>query len=1365
MERLLRLLETYTITASANGCTSAASASVTINAQPETPAVPVVLGNVTQPTCAVATGSFTISNFNAANSYNVSPSNGVTISVNGTVTAPAGTYTLTASANGCISAASASVTINVQPETPAVPVVLGNVTQPTCAVATGSFTISNFDLNNTYDIVPSAGVTISSTGLVTAPAGTYTLTASANGCISAASASVTINAQPQTPAVPVVLGNVTQPTCAVATGSFTISNFDLNNTYDIVPSAGVTISSTGLVTAPAGTYTLTASANGCISAASASVTINAQPETPAVPVVLGNVTQPTCAVATGSFTISNFDLNNTYDIVPSAGVTISSTGLVTAPAGTYTLTASANGCISAASASVTINAQPETPAVPVVLGNVTQPTCAVATGSFTISNFDLNNTYDIVPSAGVTISSTGLVTAPAGTYTLTASANGCISAASASVTINVQPETPAVPVVLGNVTQPTCAVATGSFTISNFDLNNTYDIVPSAGVTISSTGLVTAPAGTYTLTASANGCISAASASVTINAQPETPAVPVVLGNVTQPTCAVATGSFTISNFDLNNTYDIVPSAGVTISSTGLVTAPAGTYTLTASANGCISAASASVTINAQPETPAVPVVLGNVTQPTCAVATGSFTISNFDLNNTYDIVPSAGVTISSTGLVTAPAGTYTLTASANGCISAASASVTINAQPETPAVPVVLGNVTQPTCAVATGSFVISNFDLNNTYDIVPSAGVTISATGLVTAPAGTYTLTASANGCISAASASVTINAQPETPAVPVVLGNVTQPTCAVATGSFTISNFDLNNTYDIVPSAGVTISSTGLVTAPAGTYTLTASANGCISAASASVTINAQPETPAVPVVLGNVTQPTCAVATGSFTISNFDLNNTYDIVPSASVTISSTGLVTAPAGTYTLTASANGCISAASASVTINAQPETPAVPVVLGNVTQPTCAVATGSFTISNFDLNNTYDIVPSAGVTISATGLVTAPAGTYTLTASANGCISAASASVTINAQPETPAVPVVLGNVTQPTCAVATGSFVISNFDLNNTYDIVPSAGVTISATGLVTAPAGTYTLTASANGCISAASASVTINAQPETPAVPVVLGNVTQPTCAVATGSFTISNFDAANLYTITPSTGVIISATGEVTAPEGTYTLTASANGCISAASASVIINAQPETPAVPVVLGNVTQPTCAVATGSFTISNFDLNNTYDIVPSAGVTISATGLVTAPAGTYTLTASANGCISAASASVTINAQPETPAVPVVLGNVTQPTCAVATGSFTISNFDLNNTYDIVPSAGVTISATGLVTAPAGTYTLTASANGCISAASASVTINAQPETPAVPVVLGNVTQPTCAVATGSFTISNFRFEQYL
>jgi hypothetical protein len=45
------------------------------------------------------------------------------------------------------------------------------------------------------------------------------------------------------------------------------------------------------------------------------------------------------------------------------------------------------------------------------------------------------------------------------------------------------------------------------------------------------------------------------------------------------------------------------------------------------------------------------------------------------------------------------------------------------------------------------------------------------------------------------------------------------------------------------------------------------------------------------------------------------------------------------------------------------------------------------------------------------------------------------------------------------LENVTQPTCALATGgSFVISNFDLNNIYDIVPSASNHL-CNGIITA------------------------------------------------------------------------------------------------------------------------------------------------------------------------------------------------------------------------------------------------------------------------------------------------------------------
>jgi hypothetical protein len=61
--------------------------------------------------CTSITGTFTITNYNASYTYAVSPSTGVTIS-GSTVTAPAGSYTLTAALGTCISASSSSVTIS-----------------------------------------------------------------------------------------------------------------------------------------------------------------------------------------------------------------------------------------------------------------------------------------------------------------------------------------------------------------------------------------------------------------------------------------------------------------------------------------------------------------------------------------------------------------------------------------------------------------------------------------------------------------------------------------------------------------------------------------------------------------------------------------------------------------------------------------------------------------------------------------------------------------------------------------------------------------------------------------------------------------------------------------------------------------------------------------------------------------------------------------------------------------------------------------------------------------------------------------------------------------------------------------------------
>ncbi|OOB83021.1 hypothetical protein BZL53_08760, partial [Flavobacterium columnare] len=779
-----------------------------------------------------------------------------------------------------------------------------------------------------------------------------------------------------------------------------------------------------------------------------------------------------------------------------------------------------------------------------------------------------------------------------------------------------------------------------------------------------------------------------------------------------------------------------------------------GVYTLVVTTpGGCTISDSTNVIVNPLPTAP----IISSITQPSCNVSTGSVSFNNLPSSGTWTVTASpSGTSITGSGTNAIFNGltgnnTYTFTVTnSNGCTSAVSAQVLINAQPATPNAPLA-GAVTHPTCATATGSFQIMGYNSNSVYNFNPAV-LNISATGVVTANAGTYTFTeTNAAGCTSAVSAQVLINAQPATPNAPLA-GAVTHPTCATATGSFQIMGYNSNSVYNFNP-AVLNISATGVVTANAGTYTFTeTNAAGCTSAVSAQVLINAQPATPNAPLA-GAVTHPTCATATGSFQIMGYNSNSVYNFNP-AVLNISATGVVTANAGTYTFTeTNAAGCTSAVSAQVLINAQPATPNAPLA-GAVTHPTCATATGSFQIIGYNSNSVYNFNPAV-LNISATGVVTANAGTYTFTeTNAAGCTSAVSAQVLINAQPATPNAPLA-GAVTHPTCATATGSFQIIGYNSNSVYNFNPAV-LNISATGVVTANAGTYTFTeTNAAGCTSAVSAQVLINAQPATPNAPLA-GAVTHPTCATATGSFQIIGYNSNSVYNFNPAV-LNISATGVVTANAGTYTFTeTNAAGCTSAVSAQVLINAQPATPNAPLA-GAVTHPTCATATGSFQIIGYNSNSVYNFNPAV-LNISATGVVTANAGTYTFTeTNAAGCTSAVSAQVLINAQPATPNAPLA-GAVTHPTCATATGSFQIMGYNSNSVYNFNPAV-LNISATGVVTANAGTYTFTeTNAAGCTSAVSAQVLINAQPATPNAPLA-GAVTHPTCATATGSFQIIGY------
>ncbi|WP_152969720.1 S-layer family protein, partial [Pedobacter sp. Hv1] len=225
-------------------------------------------------------------------------------------------------------------------------------------------------------------------------------------------------------------------------------------------------------------------------------------------------------------------------------------------------------------------------------------------------------------------------------------------------------------------------------------------------------------------------------------------------------------------------------------------------------------------------------------------------------------------------------------------------------------------------------------------------------------------------------------------------------------------------------------------------------------------------------------------------------------------------------------------------------------------------------------------------------------------------------------------------------------------------------------------------------------------------------------VITGNNTRNNANNANGADNFETTPAATV-TLTAINGAVVSnpiaisggqlnvnATGDITftptagfsgSTNFTYTVTPGV-GCPETASVTINVIAAPATPAV-----NVTQPTCTVATGIIEITA-PLSANFEYSKDGGLTFQASATFNnVSPGTYQIVArnTATQCTSVASASVTVNAQPATPAQP-TLGAVAQPTCATATGSFAITNYDPAYTYTVSPSIGVTITG-NTITAP--------------------------------------------------------------
>ena len=1073
----------------------------------------------------------------------------------------------------------------------------------------------------------------------------------------------------------------------------------------------------------------------------------------------------------------------------------------TAASGTYSVTATVNGCTSSAgTVDVIVNT---TPGAPIATSN--SPICSGSDLNLRASNIAGASYSWMGPNSFTSTarnpSIANATPAATGIYSVTATVKGCTSPpGTAGVIVNATPAAPTT----GTITQPDCSASTGSVVLSGLPPES-WTINPGAiagsGVITTITGLA---AGTYTFTVtSAEGCTSTASSGVTINTPPAVPAAPAI-GLITQPTCNLSTASVALSGLPSSGVWIVTITPGdATTTGIGRTTTISGllagtTYTFrVTNSSGCTSGSSTNAIIAGQPAVPDAPSV-GTITPPTCTVATGSVVLNGLPASGTWTLIRYPGTvqttgTGTSTTLSNVPQGTYNYSVTnAAGCVSTSlSNDVVIPAHSSIPPAPVV-GSTTQPTCSVSSGSVALSGLPASGNWSVTRNPGGVITAgSGVSTVisgiPAGTYTFTVTTyDGCTSPSSGSAVINPPPAIPSAPAV-GMIIQPTCVSATGSVVLNalpsgswTLTRNPGSVITLGSGTAASISGL---NPGTYTFTVTgANGCPSMPSDNVVINTQPPTPGTPVytldcssgfghAIVTVTSPIGTDLQYSLDGAAFQSDPVFISVANGDhfLTVRNTGGCTTAGSIFSVLC---GCVNS----------PE-----IVLSSISGSTCGTSSVTVSGNTFGGSATSVTITVNGAGSVSSGSVNSSPFAFTYTPASgdmdrtviisvtsdnplgNPCMEAvATYTLTVNGIPPAP----VIGTVTSLTCTSATGSIVLNGLPASGTWTldrspdniITDGTGTSTTVSGLA---ANTYSFTVTnSSACTSVSSAFAVVNPQPPPLSAPVV-GTVSQPTCALSTGTVALSGLPATGSWTLTRSPGGIsITGAGTTTSvsaiPGGTYTFTVTnSSRCISLQSGSVIINDQPLASTAPEI-GTITPPTCTISTGSVILRNLPSSGTWTLTRYPGSVITtgtgtSTTISALPAGFYNYTVTNQaGCVSVPSANLTIPQQPATPVNPLV-GDILQPTFYLPTGSVVLNGLPASGTWTLNRSPGnVTTSGTGSNTTVTeladGSYTFKVSnSSGCTSEASGEVIIS----TPGKPEIIITDPPAVCSPATVDLT----------
>ncbi|MEZ5018359.1 MAG: SBBP repeat-containing protein [Flavipsychrobacter sp.] len=599
---------------------------------------------------------------------------------------------------------------------------------------------------------------------------------------------------------------------------------------------------------------------------------------------------------------------------------------------------------------------------------------------------------------------------------------------------------------------------------------------------------------------------------------------------------------------------------------TNIVTAYSGNYIVTANLNGCTRADTAVATIVHAANTPTV-----TANTPVCGGDSIKLSVSSTSAGVTYSWTGPGGYTSTSAtpaipNATTGMSGTYIGSALLNGCTSSASVNVTV------------IPKITfSPSILVTPGTTVCPTTDLVFNVNNVPSGSTIYSWSGpngfssnlsnptrynSQKVDSGYYKVTVTKNACsIEEDSVFVAIT---DTITAPNITSN--SPVCEGDTLSIIVTSIYSNPNYVITEANGQINSGVQNITyskatmANNGRHTVVLTVNGCTAYDTTFVTIKPTPPSPTVinngPVCEGQTVQLTGTTGVGGVSFDWMGPNGFSSTIAKPTVS----NITAAGGGIYTLRTILNGCKSdPASTTVVVNNNPK----PNVSSNT--PVCENAAINFTNTGGAVGTTYTWTGPGGFTSNGTEPIrnnakTADGGNYVVTAkTAEGCEGKDTTYVEVVKLPEQPKI-----STNSPVCEE---DELILREEANSATDITYTwtGPNNFSTTGKITSlnpvqalATGRYFVAAGRRGCILTDSADVFIKPKPLTPKplsnAPITLGQEI---------FLSLDNEQPNTTYTWTGPGGLNVDGTTAsipkaITSSEGTYTITATLNGCTSLA---------------------------------------------------------------------------------------------------------------------------------------------------------------------------------------------------------------